>query len=482
MAKKKNYYAVKKGLVPGIYTSWGDCQQNINGFPGAEYQGFSTEEEARAFLTNEELNTTLDTTDTTKRIYSNADAVAYVDGSFNEQTNEYGYGVVLFYDGGEEHFAEKFSDTEKASMRNVAGEIEGAKRAMKFCYDNGIKSIDIFYDYEGIEKWCTQAWQAKKPGTKEYRTFYKKVSESVEVRFVKVLAHSGDEYNDLADFLAKSAVGLNNDQPGITKRNTGIVANGICQNDLESILDLMKEDFSDLAITSKEVPYAIQYELVISQPTKQRLAITYYARKNKMWIAGKQEDLFNRLTSYIVELLEYDEIPQFLNTVHSLDIDKDVVESEFLKFFPNSHDKLPPEIKKYLHQAVYNLHIDGNVYVSNYLAEPAIRPLEGILKLALQSNGIPIKKDERDYDSFFVFKEKAGKYQIQEQFVKPEHSSELLKYLNKCYTYYHNNRHTLFHWDNPSTSGNTTRILSTTAEARAIIRDAIALIDEYYTI
>jgi len=479
MAKKKNYYAVRNGLVPGIYTSWGDCQQNINGFPGAEYQGFSTKEEAEAYLADKEPDAE---SDTTKRIYSNADAVAYIAGSFNNQTNEYGYGVVLFYDGGEERYAEKFSDAENSSMRNVSGEIEGAKRAMKFCYDNGIKSIDIFYNYEGIEKWCTQAWQAKKPGTKEYRAYYKMVSHSVDIRFVKVTADLNNEYNDSANSLAKGAVGLNNDQPGMAVRNNGVIAQGIHQDDLESVLDLMKEDFPGLSITNKGIPYATQYELVINQPTKQKLSINYYGDKNKIWISGKQEDLYNRLTNYIVELLEYDEIPSFLNTVHSLDIDKDVVESEFLKFFPNSHDKLPPEIKKYLHQAVYNLHIEGKMYAANYLVEPAIRSLEGVLKFALKSNNIPIRKGNKNYDSFFVFKEKPGIFQIHDQFVRPEHSTELLKYLSRCYTYYHNTRNTLFHWDDPSVDTDTTRILNTAAEARAIIQDVIVLIDEYYTV
>ena len=33
--KSKKYYAVKIGFVPGVYLTWGECQQNINGFSGA---------------------------------------------------------------------------------------------------------------------------------------------------------------------------------------------------------------------------------------------------------------------------------------------------------------------------------------------------------------------------------------------------------------------------------------------------------------
>ncbi len=52
MAKKKNYYAVKNGRKPGIYTTWADCQQEIIGFSGAVYKGFETLEEAQEFMKN----------------------------------------------------------------------------------------------------------------------------------------------------------------------------------------------------------------------------------------------------------------------------------------------------------------------------------------------------------------------------------------------------------------------------------------------
>ncbi len=478
MAKAKKYYAVRKGLVPGIYTSWGECQQNINGFSGAEYKSFSVKEEAEAFLNNTEFNNE----DTTKRIYSSSEAIAYVDGCFNENTNEYSCGVVIFYDGGEEHFSQKFNNPDLVTMRNVAGEIEGAKRAIKFCIDNKISSIDIFYDYEGIEKWCTGAWKANKPGTIEYKKYYNSVKDILKITFVKVKGHSGNTYNDLADSLAKAAVGISEPLNNISVRSNGIVANGIKKEDLESVFELLKEDFLDLKLSNKKVAYASQYELEIANPNRQKLTITLYEEKKKIWLSGRQEDLFNRMTLYLVELLEINEIPNFLNTIHETNIDKDVVESEFKRFFPNSHNKLPEDLSRYLHQAVFNLHVSEVAYVANYLVEPAIRPLEAILKMALKNGNIPIRKEEDDYDSFFVFKEKNGTYRLREQFITDDHSKELLYYLSKCYTYYHDNRHTLFHWDDPTKERDTTRILNTVEEAIPIIRDSIALIDEYFTI
>ena len=47
MAKQK-FYVVWKGVNPGIYHSWTDCQLQIKGYKGAVYKSFETEEEAES--------------------------------------------------------------------------------------------------------------------------------------------------------------------------------------------------------------------------------------------------------------------------------------------------------------------------------------------------------------------------------------------------------------------------------------------------
>ena len=217
MAKK--FYAVKKGLTPGVYTSWADCQAQIDGFSGAIFKGFETLEEAKNFIGEEtevfgdigQKETVSEEKEATPaEICADAgtDAVAYVDGSYDVTNGSYSYGMVMFYNGGEEHFSEKFENSDLASMRNVAGEIEGARAAMQYCLDKGIKSLTVFHDYIGIAAWCTGEWKAKQEGTIDYALFYRMASLSVDIRFQKVKGHSGDKYNELADKLAKGALGI----------------------------------------------------------------------------------------------------------------------------------------------------------------------------------------------------------------------------------------------------------------------------------
>lgn len=196
------FYAVRKGRTTGVFHSWADCQAQITGFSGAEYKSFKTCEEAVAYAFGKEQKTP------STSVEDHEKAVAYVDGSYNVQTKEYSYGAILIYLGKEYEFSQKGPDRSLADMRNVAGEILGAQKMMEQCVQNGIKELELYYDYEGIEKWCTGAWQAKKPGTQAYRDAYQEMSKSLRVNFHKVAAHTGVELNERVDQLAKKALGM----------------------------------------------------------------------------------------------------------------------------------------------------------------------------------------------------------------------------------------------------------------------------------
>lgn len=202
MATKK-FYAVRNGRSVGIFTSWDECKNSIEGFSGAQYKGFMTLEEAKAYMGIETEGTSSDI----KNLPDDT-AIAYVDGSYNIKTKAFGFGAVIFHDGKARTFSRGYDDKELAEMRNVAGEIMGAMFAMRYCKEYGIKNLKIFYDYEGIAKWCRGEWKVNKPGTIFYRDYYNSMKEFVNVSFVKVKGHSGDKYNDMADSLAKKAVGI----------------------------------------------------------------------------------------------------------------------------------------------------------------------------------------------------------------------------------------------------------------------------------
>ena len=193
------FYAVKEGKKTGIYHTWDECKEQVNGYSGAVYKSFTNEEEAKAFIKKEE-----------RKVSDDLTLLAYVDGSYNIKTKEYGYGCVLI-EGQQviKQLLGKGNQPDYASMRNVSGEILGCMKAIAYAIDHHYESICIYYDYEGIEKWANATWKANKKGTQEYQKKVSKYRENLEIIFVKVLAHSGDFYNEKADMLAKKAVGIN---------------------------------------------------------------------------------------------------------------------------------------------------------------------------------------------------------------------------------------------------------------------------------
>lgn len=197
MAKK--YYAVKKGRSTGIFATWEECKASVNGYSGAQYKSFSTLEEAQRYLKGDQAPPS--------ECPEEECCTAYVDGSFDQEKNAYSYGCILLYRGERIEMSQVFQGGEDISMRNVAGELEGAMAAMKFCEERRIKVLHLYYDYQGIESWAVGDWKRNRPGTIRYKSFYDGL-KNVKVVFHKVKGHSGVELNEAVDRLAKAALGI----------------------------------------------------------------------------------------------------------------------------------------------------------------------------------------------------------------------------------------------------------------------------------
>ena len=216
MAAKK-YYAVKKGKITGIFDNWDSCRESVDGFPGAEYKGFSTLVEAEAYLgtrddagenTPVKTGVELHASEQKEKVYylpSDTDElVAYVDGSYEDSIKRYAFGCVFLVPDGR-IFLQYGSGSNEQSLqhRNVTGEMLGAMYAVRAAILGGYRRIQICYDYEGIEKWVTGVWRAKQELTAKYAESMRKWGQSIQIRFTKVPAHSNVTYNELADRTAK---------------------------------------------------------------------------------------------------------------------------------------------------------------------------------------------------------------------------------------------------------------------------------------
>lgn len=247
MAAKK-VYAVRRGKVIGILDSWDACKEAVDGYPGAEYKGFKTMEEARAYMegiayTVEPSGQMVFQMEEIKPLHTGADEenraaggdgaagkaagkkreqlfdrekrprgmgdpqgglVAYVDGSYEHSVKRYAFGCVFILPDDTVYIENgSGSNPDTARLRNVSGEMLGAMYAVRWAIKNGFSRIELRYDYEGIEKWVTGEWKSKTELTRKYAEAMRQWMESIQMRFTKVTAHTNVYYNELADRLAK---------------------------------------------------------------------------------------------------------------------------------------------------------------------------------------------------------------------------------------------------------------------------------------
>lgn len=210
----KYFYAVRVGNAPGVYNTWSECEIQVKGFKGAEFKKFKTYKEALGFIENKAK--VLEKDKSTKGIEEVAiiedkpiledEMVAYVDGSFSLDHMVYSYGAVIITKDGIETFKGMEDDPVLVKMRNVSGELKGAMVAMDIAINKNYQKLFLHYDYAGIEKWALGEWKTNKSGTRSYKEYYDSIKDKLDVKFIKVKAHSGIKYNDMADQLAKEAI------------------------------------------------------------------------------------------------------------------------------------------------------------------------------------------------------------------------------------------------------------------------------------
>lgn len=265
MAAKK-VYAVRRGKVIGILDSWEACKEAVDGYPGAEYRGFKTLEEARAYMEGipyaaepDESDLSVgesgmsgegadasecktadgcgaagkngqpynrETSEKKKAVAGKGNArrhadkerpkgmgdptgglVAYVDGSYEHSLKRYAFGCVFILPDDTVYVENGSGDNaDTARQRNVSGEMLGAMFAVRWAIKNGFPRIELRYDYEGIEKWVTGAWKSKTELTQKYAAAMRRWMDSIQMRFTKVEAHTNVYYNELADRLAKDGL------------------------------------------------------------------------------------------------------------------------------------------------------------------------------------------------------------------------------------------------------------------------------------
>lgn len=226
MAKKKNVFGIRKGEHPEtkeiiinevIEAPWEVAKHYVTGVAGAEYKGFSNREEAEAYIAGVEETVKkpekkIEKKNQTSMTHKEGVLYCYVDGCFNSDIQNYGYGLVYVKNGRVLGIDKGIGNNEQAvEMYQVGGELLGAMKSLIYSKKHGEKEVVIFHDYLGVGNHATGEWKRKTDFSKVYyewmQKFFKE-NPNINVTFEKVDAHAGDDFNELADGYAKLSVGI----------------------------------------------------------------------------------------------------------------------------------------------------------------------------------------------------------------------------------------------------------------------------------
>jgi len=185
MAKIK-FYAVRKGRRPGIYTRWsgtGGAEEQVKGYPGAVYKGFSGRREAETYLASGDLLTAgqqrpaepalpgledapesgsgpvrspAAARDAYKKDLAAGKVVVFTDGASTGNPGPGGYGVVMLYGNSRKELSAGFQCTTNNRMELLA--CIAALRALTGSGPVIIYS-DSRYVVNAVEKGWARRWQ-----------------------------------------------------------------------------------------------------------------------------------------------------------------------------------------------------------------------------------------------------------------------------------------------------------------------------------
>ena len=226
MAQKK-VYAVKRGRTTGLFTSWDECRAQVDGFTGAIYKGFSSPQEAQAWLFGPNGMESLFGDEPLARAHAKtsparaetaqkkaeppADFTVYTDGScLKNPDGPGGYAAVIV---DEKTGAKRELTGGEPSTTNNRMELRAGIEALSALPPHAI--VDFYTDSQYLKNaftkywlrnWKRNGWRTATGEPVKNQDLWRALDEAFQshtVRFHWVKGHAGHPLNERCDALAR---------------------------------------------------------------------------------------------------------------------------------------------------------------------------------------------------------------------------------------------------------------------------------------
>lgn len=282
---------------------------------------------------------------------------------------------------------------------------------------------------------------------------------------------------ELADFIMNSPICQDKKISSLEK--PWFVFESIKYEDFNVVLDLIKAIDGVTEESKKVISGGEQW--VLNSVTGERVTISYFVKSQKAMVQGKPLKLFTETYTYLMTLIDVEEIPKIMNQQLNIatGITKESIIKELTLYLPDASDKMPSKIKRLSYQAIMNLKVTDEMFDYAFLAFPALRLLEGHLKYIMKEK--EVKLEDGKFSMFTCVEEGKKRYILQPEF-DCEFTSNQKIYVEKAYNFFKNNRHSLFHWGDITDplGRDRTRMVDRLDEATGYITDVFDIVNNYY--
>ncbi|MCP4688869.1 MAG: ribonuclease HI [Desulfobacterales bacterium] len=223
---RKKFYAVVRGVKPGIYTKWfgaDGAQIQVQGFPGAVYKGFKTLKEAEAWRTGAGARRASargggrqpGSKSRGRRAAppvstEKADVIIYTDGGCLGNPGPGGYGVVTIAGGetSEVSGGRRHTTNNRMELMACIVALENMAPDKRVVLYTDSKYVVNAIEKGWARKWRANNWMRTKTDPAKNPDLFQRLLDLVDqrsVRFNWVKGHADNPFNERCDELAKAA-------------------------------------------------------------------------------------------------------------------------------------------------------------------------------------------------------------------------------------------------------------------------------------
>ena len=212
------------------------------------------------------------------------------------------------------------------------------------------------------------------------------------------------------------------------------------------------------------------------------VTVTYKKTTENVRIQGIPLLVYNLCVSYVNELVSIDKVIENLDENLNENISTLSIEEQYKLYLPNSYDKHTEKLKKSLLRAVYNLNVNSQEYTCTELVFEVLRALEGHIKITLSKDYGITSSSVFGKLSMFTYDYNNDSARVKDYAkTKILQVKDRVSYYEKAYKHIVIYRHKYFNWDFPDVFGNDGTVqLDDVNVAKKLIKDTLAIIDEYY--